>query len=353
MATYKENDWNLGILLLMPKVSIIITTYNRPKLLKRAIKSAFESGTDVEIIVVDDASTEETKKVCDDIENIKYIRVERNQNVAGARNLGILASSSPCISFLDDDDQRIPHSLDWQVSLLDKNPDCGLVYGQFLLADQDGNVLDEPPIPSKTYEGDVFELLLKENIIGCLTAVFRKECLFKVGLLDTNYSGIDDWDLWIRIAELYPFLALKKPVAIWRKAELNSGQGSSDSEKLFKLSSKACKEKWIHLPRVQTKIEEVKNTDLYQGRWWMESRIEDLEKYIEKLVKGQRWLEKQHINWKQTAQERESQITELKNYAENLDSQILELKTYIEELITGKNWLERQYNFYREEIEGK
>src|SRR6187549_1762319 len=101
---------------LMYKVSVIIATHSRPNLLPRAVKSAFEAGTDVEVIVVDDASTDETAKVCLKLEGIKYIRIERNQRVAGARNLGILASTADYITFHDDDDLRIPGSLDKQVA---------------------------------------------------------------------------------------------------------------------------------------------------------------------------------------------------------------------------------------------
>ena len=87
----------------MPTASIIIPTYNRPQLLPRAVESARAAGTDVEIIVVDDASKDETASVCRELSGIRYIRLEHNQGVAGARNVGILASSSGYIAFLDDD----------------------------------------------------------------------------------------------------------------------------------------------------------------------------------------------------------------------------------------------------------
>jgi glycosyltransferase involved in cell wall biosynthesis len=78
----------------MPEASVIITTHNRPQRLVRAIESArAASRRDTEVLVVDDASTDETAEVCRGISDIKYVRVDRNQGVAGARNLGILASS--------------------------------------------------------------------------------------------------------------------------------------------------------------------------------------------------------------------------------------------------------------------
>ena len=113
----------------MATVSVIIPTHARPDLLPRAVDSARQAGTDVEIIVVDDASTDETARVCQGLENIKYVRVERNQGVAGARNLGIFVSTSDYIAFLDDDDLRLPGSLDHQLAALKANPEAGFVCG--------------------------------------------------------------------------------------------------------------------------------------------------------------------------------------------------------------------------------
>jgi hypothetical protein len=92
----------------MQRVSIIITTHNRPRLLSRAVASARLSGRDPEIVVVDDASTDETGEVCRSLPDISYIRVDHQQGVACARNLGLKASSGEFISFLDDDDERLP-----------------------------------------------------------------------------------------------------------------------------------------------------------------------------------------------------------------------------------------------------
>ncbi len=140
----------------MPKVSVIIPTYSRPDLLPRAVESAKKAGTDVEVIVVDDASRDETAEVCKDLQGIKYVRLERNQHTAGARNVGIAASGAPFVAFLDDDDWRLPGSLDRQIEILEKNPEAGMIYGQLLTADQEGNVLNNPPSPQNMPEGDIF-----------------------------------------------------------------------------------------------------------------------------------------------------------------------------------------------------
>src|SRR5258705_921529 len=89
---------------LMSRTSVIITTNNRPALLPRAIDSARAAGREIEIVVVDDASSDETADLCRTIPGIKYVRVDRNQGVAGARNIGLVSSSGEYVAFLDDDD---------------------------------------------------------------------------------------------------------------------------------------------------------------------------------------------------------------------------------------------------------
>ena len=211
----------------MPSASIIIPTHNRPHLLPRAVESARAAGTDVEIIVVDDASTDETALVCRELADIKYIRLEHNQGVAGARNVGILASSSEFIAFLDDDDLRLPGSLDLQTKALAASPEIGFVCGTMLIADQDYRLTGETSAPSHA-GGDVFWQLLELDFpVMPLCVVIRKDCFQRVGLLNRHLRGIDDWDILVRIAELYPVMIMEEPVGIYRQPTPLSGQGSS------------------------------------------------------------------------------------------------------------------------------
>ena len=233
----------------MPQVSIIIATHSRPHLLPRAVRSAFAAGDEVEVIVVDDASSDDTARVCEGLKGIKYVRVDRNQRTAGARNVGILHSTAEYVGFLDDDDWRLPGVLNEQLDILNRNPAIGLVYARFLAADQTGQIIDVPAMPKFCPQGDIFWNLMISNSIGCLTAVFRKSCLARVGLLDQSLSGIDDLDLWIRIAELYEVAAIDKPAAVWRVSRENSGQGSSNPVKLLARSIPAFDKKWSKLPR--------------------------------------------------------------------------------------------------------
>jgi len=232
----------------MPAVSIIITTHNRPSLLARAIESARTAGTDVEVVVVDDASSDETSEICQSTSGIKYVRVERNQGVAGARNIGLVACLGEYVTFLDDDDVRLPGSLDQQIRMLEQTPSAGLVYAMAIPEDPDGT--QRTPYPAVCPQGDVLWELLVRNFIPSGSVVFRRACLTQVGLLDESIPGIDDWDLWIRIAELFPVLAVETPAVIWRQSTASSAQGSSDTVSLIERGRKRFRSDWMHLPRV-------------------------------------------------------------------------------------------------------
>jgi len=211
----------------MVTTSVIIPTHDRPHLLVRAVESAQAAGTNVEVIVVDDASIDETAAVCRGIPGIKYVRLDRNQGVAGARNVGILESTGKYVAFLDDDDLRLPGSLDLQVEALDANPEAGFVCGAMIMADQEYQPTGEVFLPPHS-GGDVFwDLLELDFPVMPLSTLIRKDCFLRVGLLNQRLGGIDDWDLFARIAEMYPVLVIDQPIGVYRQPTPSSAQGSS------------------------------------------------------------------------------------------------------------------------------
>lgn len=232
----------------MPMVSVVVPTRNRATLLPRAVESAFAAGTDVEVIVVDDASTDDTAAVCGRLAAIRYVRLEISQGPAGARNAGIRASSAEFISFLDDDDVRLPGSLDYQVSSLEQEPRAAFCYGRVRFASTKGRgwVAHRP---RKLHRGDVFWELLAYNFLFIPSAVVRRQRLLEVGPFDLDLTGVEDWDLWIRLAERSPVLVVDEPVAIYRLADPESGQISSDGVRMAAVSERA-REKAFRLPRV-------------------------------------------------------------------------------------------------------
>jgi glycosyltransferase involved in cell wall biosynthesis len=216
----------------MACVSVVISTYNRAQLLPRAIESAQRAGSDLEVIVVDDCSTDETPELCAKIENIRYIRLESNSGLANGRNVGIAESASEFIAFLDDDDLRLPGSLDKQLCVLHANPSAALCYGQALLADARRQLPTGELYPLTCPQGDIFWDLLEHNFIPMPTVLARRSSLLEADCFDVEVHPIEDWDMWLRMSERFLVVALEEPVAIYRKAIAESGQMCSNPASL-------------------------------------------------------------------------------------------------------------------------
>lgn len=245
----------------MPRASLIIATHSRPRLLPRAVRSALESGSDVEVVISDDASTDETAEVIRQLETtypqVKSVRAETNGGVATARNLGIQAATGEILGFLDDDDLRLPGSLDKQLALLDSHPEAGWCYAQAFTGNEECQPAGDPQ-PAKLPSGDIFFDLLADNTVHCLTVLFRRDTMAKLdtstnaeGLrefLDPTLNGCDDWDLWLRLAAVSSVVVLPEPVAVWRAASPDSGQGTSRYAELLTRSANAHRDKWQKLP---------------------------------------------------------------------------------------------------------
>jgi len=183
----------------MPKVSVIIPTYNRAKYLCEAIDSVLaQTYKDYEIIVVDDGSTDDTKKVLAKYgSSIRYY-CQENSGIAVARNVGISLSEGEYIAFLDDDDIWLSDKLKVQMKYLEKNSDIDLVTSRAEIIDSEGHLTGGFK-PSKFYATD-FEGLLNSNFIVVPSVVFKKKILSKVGYFDEKLRCCEDYELWLRIA---------------------------------------------------------------------------------------------------------------------------------------------------------
>ena len=217
-----------------PSVSVVITTYNRSRLLARAIESAQNAGSDLEVIVVDDCSSDDTSEVCAQIPGIRYVRLNANRGLANARNVGIAESSSEFIAFLDDDDLRLPGSLDKQLRAIAADERIALCYGQALIGDARRQLPTGEIYPLKCPQGDIFWDLLEDNFIPVPAVLARKSSLLQEGCFNTNLNLIEDWDMWLRLSERFLVAAVEEPVAIYRKAVAESRQMCSNSAALCK-----------------------------------------------------------------------------------------------------------------------
>jgi len=208
----------------MPKVSVIIPTYNAGKFVREAVDSVLNQAyEDYEIIVVDGGSVDNTRELLSSYgEKIRFIR-QTDRGVAAARNVGILNSKGEYVAFLDADDQWLSQKLKLQVKYLDEHPAVGLVFSDAWC------ITGGEPLPSdfhfvkrtsqisKPFSGKVFDKLFVRNFIPCLSVLVRRTCLDKVGLFDTDLSLAEDYDLWLRVARITSVHYIDQPLAIYRK----------------------------------------------------------------------------------------------------------------------------------------
>ncbi len=187
----------------MPMVSIVIPTYNRSALISRAIKSALnQTYRDVEIIVIDDGSSDDTEASLQGYLNRDngipvYYRKIPHLGVSAARNTGVSMACGTWIAFLDSDDSWMSDKLEKQIKFVRANPSIRLVYTHERWF-RDGKRVN-PPAVYKKHSGDVFIHCLPVCMIGVSTVLIAKDLFDQVNGFDTAYPVCEDYDLWLRI----------------------------------------------------------------------------------------------------------------------------------------------------------
>ncbi len=201
----------------MKTVSIIIPTYNREHLLCRAAQSVLDQTyQDFELIIIDDGSTDNTKQVVESFsdERVKYIQHGKNKGGAAARNTGIKAAKGEYIAFQDSDDEWLPEKLEKQMMAFETAaPEVGVVYvGCHRLENNKKNLLPSSKVAQK--EGDIFSALLKENFVAMPAVLVKRGCFERAGMFDENFSPIEDWELFLRMARDFQFRYIDEPLVI-------------------------------------------------------------------------------------------------------------------------------------------
>ena len=184
----------------MPRVSIIIPTFNQAEYVTQAIECVLaQTYSDTEVIVVDDGSTDDTPAVLSKYLNrIKYIR-QNNKGISAARNIGIDAAQGKYLLFLDGDDLIPPEKIGLQLVCFDADPKLGIVYSGWEFVAEDGVLALGSLRPHK--EGNVLkELLCRSLVIAVGSPIIQRVCFDRVGGFDESLHFGEDTDMWIRIA---------------------------------------------------------------------------------------------------------------------------------------------------------
>lgn len=199
-------------------VTAIITTHNRLDLLKRAIDSVFaQTYNNIELIVVDDASTDGTYKYCTQLP-LQYIYIPKEESKGGnyARNQGIRAAKGKYVAFLDDDDYWLPTKIEKQVALIE-NKDCELVHcGRKLEIVKGDKVTYRDLLPNPLEYGDMHKKILLTICTTTTNILAKRDALFEVGLFDENLRFWQEYELTIRLAQRKPFYFVNEVLSVYR-----------------------------------------------------------------------------------------------------------------------------------------
>jgi len=198
----------------MSTVSVIIPTYNRARKVVRAISSVLkQTYKDVEIIVIDDGSSDETENILKELDRqIVTIVHKENLGVSAARNTGIRAAKGEFIAFLDSDDYWLPKKLEVQIDFF-KRCKSSLICQVEEMWFRNGRRVN----PGKKHEkpsGFIFGPSLKLCLVSPSSVVLKRSLIDEVGLFDEDFPVCEDYDLWLRIASRHPIYLIEKQLVV-------------------------------------------------------------------------------------------------------------------------------------------
>jgi len=201
----------------MKKVSVVIPAYNKAELTIKTVESVLnQTYKNIEIIVVDDGSTDDTKSRLDPYaDRIKYV-FKKNGGACSARNLGIKLASGEYVGLLDCDDLYTTKKIELCVDYLEKHSDCGFVHTAAYFIDENDTILRFFSHYQSRHTGWIAKRLLQRNFICNSTIVARKLCFEKAGYFDETIFTPADWDMWLRLAENYKAGYINLPLTKYR-----------------------------------------------------------------------------------------------------------------------------------------
>lgn len=206
------------------KLSIIIPTYNRAFFLQEALASVvnqtifpeFWGKGEIEIIIIDDGSQDETEQVVTQGKYkpwVTYYRQE-HQGVSVARNVGLKMAQGELIAYIDSDDLWLPEKLAVQLNFMKTFPRAMVCYTEEIWIRRGHRV--NPKKKHRKYSGWIFDKVLPLCLLSLSSALFRRQVFDEVGLFDEDLPACEDYDLGIRLAHRYPLYLIDKPLIIKR-----------------------------------------------------------------------------------------------------------------------------------------
>jgi glycosyltransferase involved in cell wall biosynthesis len=212
-----------------PLVSVIIPTYNTARFVVQAVQSALaQTYSPIEVIVVDDGSTDDTRKQLEAFHGrVRYV-YQSNGGVGKARNRAIREARGELLAFLDADDEWCPEKIAIQVAALETNARAALVHTDVTYQDVNSGRRFQKYSSREKYQGHCYEALFFANHVNVSTVLVRREQLERAGLFNEvhDIGGCEDLDMWLRLARENEFVYEPRPLAIYRLHSANMSLNS-------------------------------------------------------------------------------------------------------------------------------
>ena len=210
-------------------VSVIIPVYNRENMIGNAIESVLsQSHSNLELMVIDDGSTDNTKDILKSFDDDRIVLIETNHNGAYvARNIGIENSRGEYLAFLDSDDVWLPGKLQKQV-VVAKNNHVDFVFtnGYILKESESGyRMYLAIKADSDRYRGKRYAELLRQDFIATSSVMLKRNIIDDVGYFIAENRGVLDYEMWLRIARKYEIDFMVEPLFLY-KSHSNSLSGN-------------------------------------------------------------------------------------------------------------------------------
>jgi len=201
----------------MPLISVVIPVYNGEKTIKETIDSVLnQTFSDFELLVINDGSQDSTLTIVSTIQDPRLkVFSYTNAGLSATRNRGISLAKGKYISFIDADDLWTSDKLESQLKALQENPEAAVAYSWTNHIDESGQFLRSGP--QQTFNGDVYARLLLEDFIGNgSNPLIRAQAFAEVGNFDESLLAVEDWDMWLRLAARYHFVAVPSAQILYR-----------------------------------------------------------------------------------------------------------------------------------------
>lgn len=198
-----------------PITSVIIPTYNRWPLVAEAVDSVLaQSFQDIEIIVVDDGSTDGTTNRLAKFDGRLRLFTTTRRGVAAARNFGVSQAQGCYVAFLDSDDLWLPGKLETQIAFLDRHPEIQICQTDEIWVRNGVRV--NPKAMHRKPSGDIFVRSLDLCLISPSAVMMTRELFQRIGGFDESFPVCEDYDLWLRVTSVYSVPLIPEALVVKR-----------------------------------------------------------------------------------------------------------------------------------------